>query len=221
MILAHPNPQSFNGLVARTYCDVVRAHGQDAILRDLYATGFDPVLRPKEQSGGPDQRLSPDVAAERDLLRGTDIFVLVFPIWYGMPPTMLVGYLDRVLGAGISVDGLRSEQGTPLVAGKRLVTISTAGSSRSWLHQQGQTTAFRSIFGRYLRHGFGMSGYASLELSEVTQGLDQDYLDPYLHQVREFATGLCRELAQDKPVSNAAPTARRRSQAAASAPKVG
>ncbi|WP_454887510.1 NAD(P)H-dependent oxidoreductase [Sphingomonas oryzagri] len=53
VILAHPNPGSFNGLVADAYCDAVRTCGQEAIVRDLYALGFDPALKDHERPGRP------------------------------------------------------------------------------------------------------------------------------------------------------------------------
>jgi NAD(P)H dehydrogenase (quinone) len=43
VVLAHPDPQSFNATIANTCCRTVRECGQKALLRDLYAIGFDPV----------------------------------------------------------------------------------------------------------------------------------------------------------------------------------
>lgn len=63
VILAHPNPASFNGLVANSYCDAVHACGQEAIVRDLYALGFDPLLKDGERPGATGFHLSTDVEA--------------------------------------------------------------------------------------------------------------------------------------------------------------
>ena len=60
VILAHPATTSFNALVARTYCEAVGRFGQEAVIRDLYALGFDPVLKDAERPTG-----RPVVAARR------------------------------------------------------------------------------------------------------------------------------------------------------------
>ena len=44
VILAHPDADSFNAAVAQAYCEAVRGPGHEAVLRDLYRLGFDPVL---------------------------------------------------------------------------------------------------------------------------------------------------------------------------------
>ena len=56
---------SFNMAVAQAYCETVRGLGHQAVLRDLYRMGFDPVFKPSERPTDPDFALSPDVAAER------------------------------------------------------------------------------------------------------------------------------------------------------------
>ena len=64
VILGHPAAQSFNASVAAAYCEAVEDCGQTAVLRDLYAIGFDPVLRDSERPGTADFAPAPDVAAE-------------------------------------------------------------------------------------------------------------------------------------------------------------
>ena len=100
VILCHPDPHSFNHGVAKVYCDAVRAAGQKVMLRDLYALGFDPVLKSDERPTIDNPILSPDVRAELDLLSGSDVFVLIYPIWFGSPRAMMKGYIERVLGPG-------------------------------------------------------------------------------------------------------------------------
>ena len=86
VILCHPDPDSFDHSIARAYCDAVRVCGQEAILRDLYAIRFDPVLKADERSTLPHPARSDDVRAELDAIAGSDIFVLIYPIWFGTAP---------------------------------------------------------------------------------------------------------------------------------------
>jgi hypothetical protein len=76
-IVCHPAQDSFTRSVADTYAEAVRAHGQDVVLRDPYAIGFDPVLREEERQG----QFEPDVAAEWDLIGDAQFIVLVYPVW--------------------------------------------------------------------------------------------------------------------------------------------
>src|SRR5689334_7807943 len=102
VIACHPEAESFTLSVARAYCDAVVDRGQGAILRDLYRIGFDPVLKAPERLPDAPFVPSPDVRDELALLEGADAFVLVYPLWFGTPPAMMKGYIERVLGAGFS-----------------------------------------------------------------------------------------------------------------------
>lgn len=198
VVLAHPNPQGFNGLVADAYCEAVRACGQEAIVRDLYAMKFDPVLKDHERPGRPDFRLSRDVQAEHDALSGSNVFVMVYPIWFGMPPAMMKGYLDRVLGAGVTVQDLQHRTARTLLKGQRLVNITSSGASKIWLNENGQIEALRQMFGRYLSHALAMQGYEDLHFGETTEGLEQDYIDQNLAQVAGRARAICSAIAAER-----------------------
>ena len=198
VVLAHPDPNSFNGLVADAYCEAVRACGQEAIVRDLYALGFDPVLKDHERAATAGFHLSADVEAELDAIRGSDVLVLVYPIWFGMPPAMMKGYVDRVLGAGVTPDQVRHRTADTLLRGKRLVSITSSGASKVWLNDQGQMDSLRQVFGRYLLHAFGMKACEDLHFGETVEGLDQDYVDANLAQVGERARSVCAAVAAER-----------------------
>ena len=92
IIACHPDEKSFTLAVANRYAEAVRAHGHEAIIRDLYRMKFNPVLKSAERRGRP----AKDVEKEWGTLGKVDVFVLVYPIWFGTPPAMLKGYIDRV-----------------------------------------------------------------------------------------------------------------------------
>ena len=202
VILAHPNPSGFNGLVADAYCDAVHACKQEAIVRDLYALGFDPLLKDSERPGTAGFNLSKDVEAELDAIRGSDVLVLVYPIWFGMPPAMMKGYVDRVLGAGVTPDQVQRRTADTLLRGKRLVSITSSGASNAWLNEQDQMDSLRDVFGRYLLHAFGMKFYEDLHFGETVEGLDQDYVDANLAQVDERARAICAAVAADRATAH-------------------
>lgn len=88
VVVGHPASDSFNHAIARAYCEAVEDCGQIAILRDLYALVFDPLLKASERPGRPGFELSQDVRDELELVRACRVVTLVYPIWFGMPPAV-------------------------------------------------------------------------------------------------------------------------------------
>ncbi len=102
VILGHPNPgESFNRAIVNTVSRTLREMGHEPILRDLYAERFDPVM-PMGEEKLPIEELPEPVRREIDLVRDADGFVFVHPNWWGTPPAVLKGWLDRVFRAGFA-----------------------------------------------------------------------------------------------------------------------
>ena len=102
VILGHPNPgESFNRAIAETAGRVLRELGDEPVLRDLYAEGFDPVM-PMGEEKLPIEELPESIRREIDAVRGAGGFVIVHPNWWGTPPAILKGWLDRVFRAGFA-----------------------------------------------------------------------------------------------------------------------
>lgn len=197
VVLAHPDPRSFNAAIAQTYCEAVETAGQQAILRDLYAMNFDPVLKAQERPGRSDFRLSPDVQAELALLRGANVVTFVFPIWFGMPPAILVGYIDRVLGSGATVGQVQHGAGRGLLDNGHLCAITTSGAPEDWLQSQGQTQALRDLAGTYLFRAFAMQSTEALHIGNVVKGAPGAFFEDNLTQVRQRAASICARVAQE------------------------
>ncbi|MGQ9921323.1 MAG: NAD(P)H-dependent oxidoreductase [Desulfobacca sp.] len=95
VILAHPNPASFNAAIAQTVVQTLTADGHEVRFHDLYQEGFDPVLPQAEMSK---EAVLPPLVAQHlaDLIEAEGI-VIVHPSWWGQPPAILKGWLDRML----------------------------------------------------------------------------------------------------------------------------
>jgi NAD(P)H dehydrogenase (quinone) len=195
VILAHPDPDSFNAAAARTYCEEVQALGQNAVLRDLYRLGFDPVLKLNEQPRPDEYVMANDVAAELAIIDKADAFVLVYPIWFGAPPAILKGYVDRVLGAGFSYGAIRERSRHRFMTGKQLVTISTSGNSIQWLDEQGAWLSLRTGFSQYLAQSFSMAQSEHLHLSNIVENMAERHVQEELYRVTEAARDVCTRLA--------------------------
>jgi len=102
VILAHPSRKSFNCAVARACVAALRANGHAVSFHDLYRERFDPVLPAKEREK--DVRLPAAIARHCREIAAAEGLVLVHPNWWGEPPAILKGWVDRVLRPGVAYD---------------------------------------------------------------------------------------------------------------------
>jgi len=198
VVLAHPDEDSFNAAVAAVYCDTVRESGQEVVLRDLYRLGFDPVLKKSERPGRPDFRMSDDVQAELDLLEGCNVFAFVYPIWFGMPPAMTKGYVDRVIGSGVTASQIQDRRGRGLLSGAHLFCITTSGAAEAWLDEQGQMDAQRELSSRYLFRAFAMKSAETMHMGGIVDGLRPRFVEHHLQEVRERTRRICDRLFAER-----------------------
>jgi NAD(P)H dehydrogenase (quinone) len=101
IILAHPWQGSFNHAIAGRAQAALRSLGHSVSFRDLYLERFDPVMPPEELTGAPPD---PALASHFAEVREADGFVIVHPNWWGQPPAILKGWIDRVLRRGIAYE---------------------------------------------------------------------------------------------------------------------
>jgi NAD(P)H dehydrogenase (quinone) len=198
VVMAHPDPKSYTAQVARTYCDTVAACGQTAILRDLHAMQFDPVLHADERASRTQVRLYPDVAEELAVIANCDVLVLVYPIWFGSAPAMLKGYVDRVLGAGVSPAAVQAREGSGLLNGARLISFTSSAAREPWLAEQGQEMALRDVFDHYIERGFGMRSTKHFHFGGVVEGFSERFVRQNLYDVNHAARVICADLAAER-----------------------
>lgn len=99
VILAHPRPGSFSHAIADTAVARLKALGHEVILHDLYREQFNPVMPPGEINNRP---TDPDMLPYLAEVGTADAFVIVHPNWWGQPPAILKGWVDRVLCSGVA-----------------------------------------------------------------------------------------------------------------------
>ena len=104
IILAHPNPGSFNHAIAGTAADTLRRNGHEVILHDLCQEQFPPLLSAVELRK--DAKLDPVVAQHCKEIAIADGIIITHPNWWGMPPAILKGWIDRVLRMEVVPVGL-------------------------------------------------------------------------------------------------------------------
>lgn len=144
IVLAHPEPKSFNAHLARQARRALEARGSSVSLSDLYAMGFDACERgehyrdraePARFDPQLEQRRASDtgtlpamVAEEIAALDRADLVILQYPMWWHMPPAMLKGWFDRVFAFGeVYTSQKRFENGR--FKGKRAIVSVTVATN--------------------------------------------------------------------------------------------
>lgn len=100
VILAHPDKESFNAAIAAAVVDELKNNRHDVIFHDLYQEKFDPLLYQPEFAQG--AVLPPDIQKHCDEIAEADGIVIVHPNWWGQPPAILKGWIDRVIRPGVA-----------------------------------------------------------------------------------------------------------------------
>lgn len=109
VILAHPNRQSFNHAIAQAAIAQLRQNGHQVAFHDLYAEEFDPILPLGEISK--EASVSKEVERHCQEISSTDGIIIVHPNWWGQPPAILKGWVDRVIRPGIAYRFADGDQG--------------------------------------------------------------------------------------------------------------
>lgn len=98
IVVANPNPDSFSHAMAQAARDLLDARGYRIAWHDLHAERFDPVQPTGEQgnvhSGDP---LIEQHCAE---LARAELVLVFHPNWWGQPPAIMKGWIDRVFRLG-------------------------------------------------------------------------------------------------------------------------
>jgi len=129
VVYAHPDPASFGAHLRDRVVATLTGAGHRVDLIDLYAEGFDPVVRTEDLDGA---RTETVLASHGSRLRSVEAVVFVYPTWWSGPPAMLKGWLDRVLVEGVAY---AVRPGSARVRGRlhnirHLVVVTTHGSPK-------------------------------------------------------------------------------------------
>lgn len=116
VILAHPYEKSFNHAIYGVLCSRLKELGVAVFAHDLYAERFDPVLTSDEL--GSDTSKDPLVNRYARELLESDFVYFVHPNWWGQPPAILKGYIDRVIRPPHCYDFPPGDTGGGLPIGK-------------------------------------------------------------------------------------------------------
>lgn len=115
IILAHPGEKSFNHAIAETVVSVAEGGGHRVLMHDLYAEKFDPLLPAGEIVRDAD--LPKAIAGHCREIAAADGIVIVHPNWWGQPPAILKGWVDRVIRPGVAYRFAEGDNGEGIPIG--------------------------------------------------------------------------------------------------------
>ncbi len=115
VIIGHPDPGSFNHAIAEAAVEQLLQNGHDVTVHDLYAERFDPILPGPEIPKG--AALDPAIKNHCDEIAAADGIVIVHPNWWGQPPAILKGWVDRVIRPGVAYEFIEGDGGEGVPVG--------------------------------------------------------------------------------------------------------
>ena len=152
IVVAHPEPKSFNHALAEAAAQALVAEGHSVRVSDLCGEGFRADIGRHDMSSVADAdrfqvqaeqaqaarsgAFAEDIAREQTRVAEADNLILQFPLWWGGPPAILKGWIDRVLAYGFAyVDGRRFDTG--VFRGRRAMIGVTTGGTEERFSQDG------------------------------------------------------------------------------------
>ena len=98
-----------------TAAETLRRGGHEVFFHDLCAERFDPLLPAREFPKG--AVLSPELERHCREIAEADGIIIVHPNWWGQPPAILKGWIDRVIRPGVAYEFLEGDQGEGVPVG--------------------------------------------------------------------------------------------------------
>jgi NAD(P)H dehydrogenase (quinone) len=152
IIYTHPNHQS---LCYAFLQNVIKGCNENSNIKDLqvldlYEEGFNPLLVFNENKRRRDMHLDPDLEKYRKQILWANQLVFIYPIWWGRPPAMLLGYIDQMFAANFAYRDKKGLLPEGLLKGKSVVCISTMKGPGKypllWLNNAHKILMKRALF---------------------------------------------------------------------------
>ena len=115
IILAHPDKTSFNHAIADTVINEIKSYGHEYYFHDLYKEKFDPMLQTYEiPKGAP---ITDEIKRHCFEITHADGIIIIHPNWWGQPPAVLKGWIDRVIRPGVAYEFVEGDKGEGIPVG--------------------------------------------------------------------------------------------------------
>lgn len=152
IIYTYPNHRSLNHAFLQK---VIKGSEENPNIRglqvlDLYEEQFSPILVFNEQKRRRDMHMNPNPEKYRQQITWADKLVFIYPIWWGRPPAMLLGYIDQIFASNFAYRDKKGLFPEGLLKGKSVVCVSTMKGPTHypllWLNNAHKILMKRALF---------------------------------------------------------------------------
>jgi NAD(P)H dehydrogenase (quinone) len=152
IVFTYPNHQSLNYAF---FQEVLKGSTENPSITaikvlDLYEEKFNPILVFNEQKRRRDMHADPSLEKYRNQITWADKIVFIYPIWWGRPPAMLMGYIDQLFASNFAYKDTQELFPKGLLAGKSVVCVSTMKGPTHypllWLNNAHKILMKRALF---------------------------------------------------------------------------
>jgi len=134
IVYTHPNHESLNYAMLQSTLQGLNANNtvNEIKVVDLYADEFNPVLHFNKDKRRRDMHKDPYMEDYRNQIQWADKIVFIYPIWWGRPPAMLMGYIDKLMSTDFAYKDKGGIMPEGLLKGKSVVCISTMNGPKNY-----------------------------------------------------------------------------------------
>ncbi len=224
IVYANPEPTSFSAALKDAARDTLTAAGHEVVVSDLYAENFNPVAgrhdfatvadanrfhyQQEQLKASREQGFSQELAREQQRVADADLFIFIYPLWWGGMPAILKGWFDRVLAYGFAyADGKRFDSG--FFKGRHGVVALTTGGTPERFSSGG---VYGPIEDLLYPHRRTMLEYLGLEVAPsfvayASPRVSQTEREKYLADWSAKLAGLAKKMAGEPVVEKRLPQA--------------
>ncbi len=170
VVYAHPLETSYHAALHRKVVETLSAVGHSVDDCDLYAEGFDPVMRREERTRYHDTSVNRSLIGPYiERLLAAEAIVLCYPVWSYGPPAMMKGFFDRLFIPGVAFD-LVNGRIVRRLAFQKLVVVTSYGQPRwlAWLNGDPPRKLVHGYVRRALRPRDGVLYLAHYGMNRAT-----------------------------------------------------
>ena len=143
IVYCHPSEDSFTRNLRDAFIKGITDSGNEYVMSDLYAMGFDPVMTEQQYLRDAYYRNTDfneeDVLAEHEKINSSDAIAFIYPVFWTEAPAKLVGWFDRVWTYGFAYGDKKMK-----MLDKAMVLCS-AGNSIDKLEQFGLLASMKKV----------------------------------------------------------------------------
>jgi len=209
IVYANPEPTSFTAALKDRAAATLTSDGWQVEVSDLHGENFNPVAGRHDFTGEPadaarfhyqteqakaarGNSFAPDLAREQARVAQADLLIFLFPLWWGGPPAIVKGWLERVLAYGFAyVDGARFDSG--FFRDKRgLIGVVTGGTPQRF-SEEGVYGPIEKVLWPMQRLALEYMGlkvlppFVAYAAPRVDAAARAAYLDAFAERVRDAA----------------------------------